>query len=371
MNYKILARKWRPKNFSEVIGQPHIIQTIKNSFLLNKIHQSWIFYGTHGTGKTTIARLLSQVLNCTNKKEIYQACHTCTNCKDIENKCFPDLFEIDAASKTKIEDIKELLDTIKYIPIQGKFKIYLIDEVHMLSKYSFNALLKILEEPPKYAKFILITTEIQKIPKTIISRCIFLHFKLINNIEIEKYLNKILKLEKIIFEPSALKILATYANGSIRDVLNLTEQMILFSNQNITKQKTLNMLGMLDKNQVLKIIISILQKDSLKLIKLLQKIYNTNISLEQIFTKILKILYDIIILQKIPEYYNIDRSSEYYNTIFKISQNVNYEELKKYYKIILYGKKKIHLFPNMRIGIELTLLHLLHIVHDKIDFVKY
>lgn len=370
MNYEILARKWRPKNFSEVIGQKHIIKTIKNSFILNKIQQSWIFYGTRGIGKTTIARLLSQVLNCTNKKKVYESCHTCVNCQDIEKKCFPDVFEIDGASKTKIEDIKELLDTIKYVPIQGQFKIYLIDEVHMLSKYSFNALLKILEEPPNYVKFILITTEIHKIPNTIISRCIFFHLKLINYIHIQKHLEHILKIEKINFEISALKIISIHSHGSIRDALNLTEQIILFSNQNITKEHTLDMLGILDKNYILKIITSILEKDTIKLIKLLKKLYNTDLVLEQIFTEMLKILYNIAILKKIPEYYQHNTSSKYKNIILKISQNIDYEQIKQYYKIILSGKKKLHLFPNVQIGLEMTLLNLLHAIKNKI-FLKY
>lgn len=367
MNYKILARKWRPKNFSEVVGQDYIIKTIKNSFILNKIHQAWIFCGTRGVGKTTIARILAQVLNCSNRKE-ERACHICSNCQDIKNHCFPDISEIDAASKTKVEEIKEILETTRYMPIKGKFKIYLIDEIHMLSKYSFNALLKILEEPPKHVKFILLTTEINKLPDTIISRCIFFHLKLIHNLDIQKHLTKILKLEKINFESSALNIISEYSNGSIRDALNLTEQMILLSNQNITKKLTLNMLGMLDKHHALKIIIAILKKNTLKFMNLLNYIYDTNINLEQVLIKILKIFYDIAILKKIPQDNHNNTFSKYKNQILKISTKITYEELQNYYKIILHGKKILYLFPNIKIGIEITLLNLLHSIKNKLIF---
>ncbi|CAL4043365.1 DNA polymerase III subunit tau, partial [isoform gamma] [Buchnera aphidicola (Takecallis arundicolens)] len=367
MNYKILARKWRPKNFSEVIGQDYIIKTIKNSFILNKIHQSWIFCGTRGIGKTTIARLLAQVLNCSDRKE-ERACHICSNCQDITNNCFPDISEIDAASKTKVEEIKEILETAQYMPIKGKFKIYIIDEIHMLSKYSFNALLKILEEPPKHVKFILLTTEINKLPDTIISRCIFFHLKLINYLDIKQHLKKILKLEKIDFESSALKIISEYSNGSIRDALNLTEQIILFSNQNITKKLTLNMLGMLDKHYALKIIISVFKKNAVKIINLLNYLYDENINLEQVLIKILKIFYDIAILKKIPQNNDKNIFSKYKNQIFKISTQITYEELQNYYKIILHGKKILYLFPSIKMGIEITLLNLLHSVKNKLIF---
>ncbi|WP_343128107.1 DNA polymerase III subunit gamma/tau [Buchnera aphidicola (Takecallis taiwana)] len=367
MNYKILARKWRPKNFSEVVGQNYIIQTIKNSFILNKIHQAWIFCGTRGVGKTTIARLLSQVLNCHHRKE-ERACHICINCQNIKNQCFPDILEIDAASKTKVEDIKEILETTQYMPIQGKYKIYLIDEVHMLSKYSFNALLKILEEPPKYVKFILITTEINKLPDTIISRCIFFNLQLIHYTDIQKHLINILTLEKINFEIPALKIISEYANGSIRDALNLTEQMILLSKNNITKKLTIQMLGILDKYHIIKIIFSLLEKNAVQLIHLLNYIYDTNIELEQIFITILKILHDIAILKKIPQYNKMQECSKYQNKILQLSKLITYTELQSYYKLILYGRKQLPLFPNIKIGIEITLLNVLHAVTNKLIF---
>ncbi|CAL4323118.1 DNA polymerase III subunit gamma/tau [Buchnera aphidicola] len=366
MHYIVLARKWRPQSFDSIIGQNHIITTLLNSFTLNKIHQSWIFYGTRGVGKTTIARLLSKSLNCKNRNQIY-SCNKCKNCKNIQLGCFPDIIEVDAASKTRVENIKEILDTVKYIPIQGKFKIYLIDEVHMLSKHSFNALLKILEEPPKYAKFILITTNINKVPDTIISRCMYFYFTPIDITDIKKNLINILNEEKIFFEEEAVHIIAEKSEGSIRDSLNLTEQVMMFSNQKITLDSVFKIFGMISKEKVLNIILSIFKKNTIKLFKILKKIYNSNIDLEKILIEILKIFHKIAIII-IKKSQKKKKRSYHTEKIIEISKKINFSELKKYYQIILNGRKNLFLAPNKKIGIEITLLNLLNEIKNKIIF---
>lgn len=363
MHYKILARSWRPKSFCDVIGQTNIITALSNSFKLNRIHQSWIFSGNHGVGKTTVARLLSKSLNCENKKNIH-FCNICSNCQDFKKKCFSDFIEIDAASKTKVEDIKELLNTSKYLPIKGKYKIYLIDETHMLSKHSFNSLLKVLEEPPEYIRFILITTEINKIPKTIISRCMHLHFKKIHDSEIHKHLLYILKTEKIFFEEEAIQIIAINSQGSIRDALNLTEKAIMMNYPKITKKNIMNMFGMLNKHQILSMIIAIFNKDSNQLINILESIYCSDINLEHILVEILKIFHSIAILKCSPK--NKIQNSTYHLQLLSISQSIKYSDLQNYYSIILNGRKNITIAPNIKIAIEMTLLNLLHAIKHPI-----
>ncbi|CAL4323218.1 DNA polymerase III subunit gamma/tau [Buchnera aphidicola] len=360
MNYQILANKWRPKSFKEIIGHQDIITAILHGFQYNKIHQAWILSGTRGIGKTTIARLLSKTLNCTNRIDSY-SCNICSNCQDIEKKTFPDIIEIDAASKTRVEDIKELLETIQYLPIKGKYKIYLIDEVHMLSKHSFNALLKNLEEPPKYAKFILITTEINKIPETILSRCMYFHLKPINIKKIKNHLINILIKENINFEKEALEIIAENAKGSIRDALNIIEQAILINYNNITKISIIKMFGILDKEQILEIFTTILKKKNTKLFNLLKIVYESNIDLDQILIGILNILHNIIIIKNM-HYTNNSIHSQYKKKIFQMAKLLNYKELKNYYKIIITGRKELSFSPNVKIGVEITLLNFLNAI---------
>ncbi|HXK00538.1 MAG TPA: DNA polymerase III subunit gamma/tau, partial [Buchnera sp. (in: enterobacteria)] len=268
MNYQILARKWRPQSFDQVVGQKYILQAISNSLSLGQIHHAWLFSGPRGTGKTTISRLLAKSLNCIDGITS-TPCRTCANCQNIEKGIFLDLLEVDAASKTKIEDIRELLDNIQYSPIQGRFIIYLIDEIHMLSKHSFNCLLKILEEPPKHVKFILATTNPEKIPRTIISRCLQFNLKELETTEIFIKLKKILNYEKIIYDIKALKIISRTASGSLRDALNLTEQAISIGKGSISIKNITNMLGTINETQSLTLTIAILQQDANKIISLI------------------------------------------------------------------------------------------------------
>ncbi|MBU5692165.1 DNA polymerase III subunit gamma/tau, partial [Vibrio cholerae] len=225
MSYLALARKWRPTRFSEVVGQSHVLTALENALAQNRLHHAYLFSGTRGVGKTTIGRLFAKGLNCETGITA-TPCGQCATCQEIDQGRFVDLLEIDAASRTKVEDTRELLDNVQYKPARGRFKVYLIDEVHMLSRHSFNALLKTLEEPPEYVKFLLATTDPQKLPVTILSRCLQFHLKPISVENIQQQLDKVLHAEQISSDSKALNLLAHAADGSMRDALSLTDQAI-------------------------------------------------------------------------------------------------------------------------------------------------
>ncbi|CAL4323668.1 DNA polymerase III subunit tau, partial [isoform gamma] [Buchnera aphidicola (Chaitophorus populicola)] len=359
MKYQVLARKWRPKNFKEVIGQKYIIKAIINSLKLNRIHHAWILYGTRGIGKTTIARILAKCLNC-EKKITILPCQKCHSCVEIDKNFNPDLIEIDAASKTKVEDIKELLENAKYPPIKERFKIYLIDEIHMLSRYSFNALLKTLEEPPAHVKFILATTNIEKLPKTIISRCIRLNLKTIKKKNIIKKIKYILTNEKISFEDKTLELIATAADGSMRDALSLIEQTISIGNGKIKISNVQKMLGTFKYENFIYLLKSLFNKDVKKIINFTQKILSLDVEPEKILIEILRLLHYIYIkkissLKWTSNTYNIEQKKILNN----ISKNNTFSQIKNYYSIILNGRKNIKYAPSKKLGMELTLLQVL------------
>ncbi|CAL4323403.1 DNA polymerase III subunit gamma/tau [Buchnera aphidicola] len=361
MTYQVFARKWRPENFTEVIGQKYIIKALSNSIKLKKIHQAWILCGTRGIGKTTIARILAKCLNCQKKISI-NPCKKCSSCTEIKKNYSPDLIEIDAASKTKVEDIKELLENSKYSPIKERFKIFLIDEVHMLSRYSFNALLKTLEEPPKHVKFILATTNIEKIPKTIVSRCILLHLKKIKSKKIKNQLKKILNSEKIFFEKNTLKLIASSADGSMRDALSLLEQAIAIGNGKIIEKKVQKMLGKYKYENFINLISAILKKDIKKIFFLQEKILSLDIEPDQILIELLKLLYYIYILKLCSVHWKSEKYNKNHIKILKkISKRKNIKEIQKCYSILLNGRKDLSYAPSKKIGMELTLLQTIEI----------
>jgi DNA polymerase-3 subunit gamma/tau len=253
MSYQVLARKWRPQRFSELVGQEHVVNALSNALDNNRLHHAYLFTGTRGVGKTTIARIFAKSLNC----ELGQSanpCGKCDTCIDIEQGRFIDLLEIDAASRTKVEDTRELLDNVQYRPTRGDFKVYLIDEVHMLSKHSFNALLKTLEEPPPHVKFLLATTDPQKLPVTILSRCLQFNLKALSREQIAKQLAYVLEQETIQNDDDALGLIARAAQGSMRDALSLTDQAIAQGDNTVFKETVSNMLGLLDTNHIYKIL---------------------------------------------------------------------------------------------------------------------
>src|SRR5580658_4449043 len=250
MSYIVLARKWRPKRFADMVGQEHVLRALTNSLDSGKIHHAFLFTGTRGVGKTTIARILAKSLNC-ERGVSSNPCGVCAACREIDEGRFVDLIEVDAASRTKVDDTRELLDNVQYAPSCGRYKVYLIDEVHMLSNHSFNALLKTLEEPPPHVKFLLATTDPQKLPVTVLSRCLQFSLKRLSPAMIVKRMAEILQAESIAAEPEALKLIARAAEGSMRDALSLLDQAIAFGSNAVTAQDARAMLGTLDRSHVM------------------------------------------------------------------------------------------------------------------------
>ena len=353
MSYQVLARKWRPKTFADVVGQEHIITALANGLKDNRLHHAYLFSGTRGVGKTSIARLFAKGLNCVHGVTA-TPCGECENCKAIEQGNFIDLIEIDAASRTKVEDTRELLDNVQYKPVVGRFKVYLIDEVHMLSRHSFNALLKTLEEPPEYVKFLLATTDPQKLPVTILSRCLQFHLKALDETQISQHLAHILTQENIPFEEPALIKLAKAAQGSIRDSLSLTDQAIAMGDRQVTNSVVSNMLGLLDDNYSIDILYALHQGNGELLMRTLQKVADAAGDWDKLLGECAEKLHQIALMQLLPQ-----KSSDDNEHFSFLAKHISPEDVQFFYQVIVSGRKDLSNAPNRRIGTEMTLLRAL------------
>ena len=353
MSYQVLARKWRPKTFADVVGQEHIITALANGLKDNRLHHAYLFSGTRGVGKTSIARLFAKGLNCVHGVTA-TPCGECENCKAIEQGNFIDLIEIDAASRTKVEDTRELLDNVQYKPVVGRFKVYLIDEVHMLSRHSFNALLKTLEEPPEYVKFLLATTDPQKLPVTILSRCLQFHLKALDETQISQHLAHILTQENIPFEEPALVKLAKAAQGSIRDSLSLTDQAIAMGDRQVTNNVVSNMLGLLDDNCSIDILYALHQGNGELLMRTLQKVADAAGDWDKLLGECAEKLHQIALMQLLPQ-----KSSDDNEHFSFLAKHISPEDVQFFYQVIVSGRKDLSNAPNRRIGAEMTLLRAL------------
>ena len=353
MSYQVLARKWRPKTFADVVGQEHIITVLANGLKDNRLHHAYLFSGTRGVGKTSIARLFAKGLNCVHGITA-TPCGECENCKAIEQGNFIDLIEIDAASRTKVEDTRELLDNVQYKPVVGRFKVYLIDEVHMLSRHSFNALLKTLEEPPEYVKFLLATTDPQKLPVTILSRCLQFHLKALDETQISQHLAHILMQENIPFEDPALVKLAKAAQGSIRDSLSLTDQAIAMGDRQVTNSVVSNMLGLLDDNYSIDILYALHQGNGELLMRTLQKVADAAGDWDKLLGECAEKLHQIALMQLLPQ-----KSSDDNEHFSFLAKHISPEDVQFFYQVIVSGRKDLSNAPNRRIGTEMTLLRAL------------
>ena len=353
MSYQVLARKWRPKTFADVVGQEHIITALANGLKDNRLHHAYLFSGTRGVGKTSIARLFAKGLNCVHGVTA-TPCGECENCKAIEQGNFVDLIEIDAASRTKVEDTRELLDNVQYKPVVGRFKVYLIDEVHMLSRHSFNALLKTLEEPPEYVKFLLATTDPQKLPVTILSRCLQFHLKALDETQISQHLAHILTQENIPFEEPALVKLAKAAQGSIRDSLSLTDQAIAMGDRQVTNSVVSNMLGLLDDNYSVDILYALHQGNGELLMRTLQRVADAAGDWDKLLGECAEKLHQIALMQLLPQ-----KSSDDNEHFSFLAKHISPEDVQFFYQVIVSGRKDLSNAPNRRIGTEMTLLRAL------------
>lgn len=353
MSYQVLARKWRPKTFAEVVGQGHILTALANGLKDERLHHAYLFSGTRGVGKTSIARLFAKGLNCVHGVTA-EPCGECENCKAIEQGNFIDLIEIDAASRTKVEDTRELLDNVQYKPVVGRFKVYLIDEVHMLSRHSFNALLKTLEEPPEYVKFLLATTDPQKLPVTILSRCMQFHLKALEEPQIAAHLAHILTEEKIPFETPALDKLAKAAQGSIRDSLSLTDQAIAMGDRHVTVDVVNAMLGLLDDNYAIDILYALQQGNGERLMATLQRVADDAGDWDALLADVAEKLHQIALMQLLAK----NPADENDHLAF-LAKHISPEDVQFFYQVIVLGRKELASAPNRRTGAEMTLLRAL------------
>lgn len=357
MSYQVLARKWRPQTFADVVGQEHVLTALANGLSLGRIHHAWLFSGTRGVGKTSIARLLAKGLNC-EKGITATPCGVCENCREIEQGRFVDLIEIDAASRTKVEDTRDLLDNVQYAPTRGRFKVYLIDEVHMLSRHSFNALLKTLEEPPPHVKFLLATTDPQKLPVTILSRCLQFHLKALDVEQIRHQLERILTAEQVEFENRALQLLSRAADGSLRDALSLTDQAIASGEGKVTTLAVSSMLGTLDDFQALNLLDALLQVDGQRVMSQVAEAGARGVEWEALLVDMLSHLHRIAMLQLSPSVPPLENDAEE-QRLRELARQIPPGDVQLYYQTLLIGRKELPWAPDRRMGVEMALLRAL------------
>ena len=357
MSYQVLARKWRPQTFADVVGQEHVLTALANGLSLGRIHHAYLFSGTRGVGKTTIARLLAKGLNC-ETGITSTPCGVCDNCREIEQGRFVDLIEIDAASRTKVEDTRELLDNVQYAPARGRFKVYLIDEVHMLSRHSFNALLKTLEEPPAHVKFLLATTDPQKLPVTILSRCLQFHLKALDPEQIRKQLENVLTQEAIATEPRALQLLSRAADGSMRDALSLTDQAIAMGQGAVTTETVAQMLGTLDDEQPLAMLEALVSADGGQMMAQVEQAASRGVDWENLLVETLSLLHRIAMVQLLPSVLD-NHYAAIEQRLRELARVIPPVDVQLYYQTLLIGRKELAYAPDKRMGVEMTLLRAL------------
>lgn len=356
MSYQVLARKWRPRSFREMVGQTHVLKALINALDSQRLHHAYLFTGTRGVGKTTIARIIAKCLNC-ETGITSSPCGECSVCREIDEGRFVDLIEIDAASRTKVEDTRELLDNVQYAPSRGRFKVYLIDEVHMLSSHSFNALLKTLEEPPPYVKFILATTDPQKLPATILSRCLQFSLKNMTPERVVEHLTHVLSAENVPFEDDALWLLGRAADGSMRDAMSLTDQAIAFGEGKVMATDVRAMLGTLDHGQVYDVLHSLIEGDAKALLEAVRHLAEQGPDWNGVLSEILNVLHRVAIAQALPD--GVDNGHGDRDRVLALAQALPAEDVQFYYQMGLIGRRDLPLAPDPRGGFEMVLLRML------------
>lgn len=356
MSYQVLARKWRPRSFNEMVGQTHVLKALINALDSQRLHHAYLFTGTRGVGKTTIARIIAKCLNCETGISS-TPCGVCSICKEIDEGRFIDLIEVDAASRTKVEDTRELLDNVQYSPSRGRFKVYLIDEVHMLSTSSFNALLKTLEEPPPHVKFLLATTDPQKLPVTVLSRCLQFSLKNMPPERVVDHLTHVLAAENIPFENDALWLLGRAADGSMRDAMSLTDQAIAFGEGKVLAADVRAMLGTLDHGQVYGVLHALLEGDARGLIEAVRHLAEQGPDWNGVLSEMLNVLHRVAIAQALPE--AVDNGQGDRERVLELARVLPSEDVQFYYQMGLIGRRDLPLSPDPRSGFEMVLLRML------------
>lgn len=361
MSYQVLARKWRPATFEQMVGQSHVLHALTNALTQQRLHHAYLFTGTRGVGKTSLARLFAKGLNC-EKGVTASPCGVCGSCVEISQGRFVDLIEVDAASRTKVDDTRELLDNVQYRPTRGRFKVYLIDEVHMLSRSSFNALLKTLEEPPEHVKFLLATTDPQKLPVTVLSRCLQFNLKSLTQQEIGTQLQHILTQEQLPFEHEALTLLAKAANGSMRDALSLTDQAIAFGGGTVMLNQVQSMLGSIDEQHVLRLLKALTDADIGVLMQSCAQVLAYGADAQEVLRSLLELLHQITLTQFAPA---AAQQSLYSAQIQAFAEQLAPEQVQLYYQILLTGRKDLPYAPDPKSGLEMALLRAVAFVPEK------
>ena len=352
MSYQVLARKYRPSSFSEVVGQEHVLKALENSISQNKLHQAYIFSGTRGVGKTTIARVFSKCLNCmqADSPQVIP-CNKCSACEEIKIGRHMEFLEVDAASRTGVDDMRELLDSVQYKPANARFKIYLIDEVHMLSKSSFNALLKTLEEPPPHVMFLMATTEVEKVPKTVLSRCLQLNLKVIPEAKIQLHLKSLLDLESIEYDEESIALIADSAQGSVRDGLTLLDQAIAHGNGSLNTDDVKALLGTIDQSYIIELVEQVVAGNGDGAYNALHKITELNVEYEQVLKILISVFHKISLHQQLH-----NNESE---SIQRLADNLDPQITQLHYEIALNSLGKFHVHPHPKQALELCILRML------------
>ena len=356
MSYQALARSWRPRRFADVVGQDHVVNALRNALQQDRVHHAFLFSGTRGVGKTTLARILAKAVNCEQGQQA-EPCGECGTCRSVDEGRFIDLIEIDAASRTRVDDTREILDNVQYAPTQGRYKIYLIDEVHMLSGHSFNALLKTLEEPPPHVKFLLATTDPQKLPATILSRCLQFNLRLLSTQEIGGQLEVIARSEGFSFDETGLAILSRAADGSMRDGLSLLDQSIAFGDGSVTGDEVRDMLGMIESHHVDAILLALAGNDGSALIDTVANMSERPVNYLSALDELLTVLHNVSLFQILPEAAAAKQADS--RLVRELASVLGKEDVQLYYQIGMLGKRDLALAPDPASGFEMTLLRML------------
>ncbi|MCP5136949.1 MAG: DNA polymerase III subunit gamma/tau [Gammaproteobacteria bacterium] len=356
MSYQALARKWRPRTFAQMVGQEHVLRALINGLDNDRLHHAFLFTGTRGVGKTTVARIFAKALNC-EEGVSSEPCGVCSACKEIDEGRFVDLIEVDAASRTKVEDTRDLLENVQYAPTRGRYKVYLIDEVHMLSAHSFNALLKTLEEPPPHVKFLLATTDPQKLPVTILSRCLQFNLKRLPVTLIAEHIRSILGKETVEFESVAVEHLARAADGSMRDALSLVDQGIAFGAGALRNDDVRKMLGSIEGGHVIALLEALAEQDGAKLLQTVAAVAELTPDFNAMLAEMLMLLQRIALVQAVPA--AADPEWEQLDAIKALAERLGVEDVQLYYQIGLLGRRDLPLAPEPRAGAEMVLLRML------------